>query len=97
LKATPGLGNVVLTVVSLDPFNPQTAYLEPPLWRFAERGAEVAAHAGAVHAGAVQAGATQLTAEDLLTDSRDTWRGAARAVTLSPDQPYRVWRLSLHG
>jgi len=93
LKATPGLGNVVLTVVSLDPFNPQTAYLEPPLWRFAERGADV----GAVHTGAVQAGATQLTAEDLLTDSRDTWRGAARAVTLSPDQPYRVWRLSLHG
>ncbi|MNV50825.1 Alpha-1,4-glucan:maltose-1-phosphate maltosyltransferase 1 [compost metagenome] len=84
LKATPGQGNVVLAVISLDPFNPQAAHLEPPLWRFAD-------------AGAAQAGAGQLTAEDLLTDSRDTWRDATRTVTLSPDQPYRVWRLSLHG
>jgi starch synthase (maltosyl-transferring) len=38
-----------------------------------------------------------LAAEDLLTDSGDTWRGATRAVTLSPDQPYRIWRLSLNG
>ena len=79
VKATPGLGNVVLTVVSLDPFHPQTAHLDPPLWLFAD------------------AGAQQLAAEDLLTDSRDTWRGATRAVTLSPDQPYRIWRLSLNG
>ncbi|NMK45482.1 alpha-1,4-glucan--maltose-1-phosphate maltosyltransferase [Achromobacter sp. Bel] len=84
LKATPGLGNVVLAVVSLDPFNPQAAHLEPPLWRFAD-------------AGVAEAGAGQLTAEDLLTDSRDTWRDATRTVALSPDQPYRIWRLSLHG
>lgn len=79
VKATPGLGNVVLTVISLDPFHPQTAHLDAPLWLFAD------------------AGPAQLAAEDLLTDSRETWRGAARAVTLSPDQPYRVWRLSLNG
>ncbi|KAG1455152.1 hypothetical protein G6F57_015352 [Rhizopus arrhizus] len=79
VKATPGLGNVVLTVVSLDPFHPQTAHLDPPLWLFAD------------------AGAQQLAAEDMLTDSRDTWRGETRAVTLSPDQPYRIWRLSLNG
>ncbi|WMD22213.1 alpha-1,4-glucan--maltose-1-phosphate maltosyltransferase [Achromobacter seleniivolatilans] len=38
-----------------------------------------------------------LMAEDLLADTRDTWREPARAVTLTPDQPYRIWRLSLNG
>ncbi|MNX90727.1 Alpha-1,4-glucan:maltose-1-phosphate maltosyltransferase 1 [compost metagenome] len=44
-----------------------------------------------------QADAGELTAEDLLTESRETWHEKTRALTLSPDQPYRVWRLSLHG
>jgi starch synthase (maltosyl-transferring) len=79
VKATPGLGNVVLTAISLDPFHPQAMHLEVPFWLFGE---DRPAH---------------LEIEDLLTDSRDTWRDATRTVTLSPDQPYRVWRLSLHG
>lgn len=79
VKATPGLGNVVLTVVSLDPFHPQPAHVEAPFWLFGE------------------ARPAHLEVEDLLMDSRDTWRDATRTVTLSPDQPYRVWRLSLHG
>ncbi len=44
-----------------------------------------------------QADAGELTAEDLLTESRETWHDKHRVLTLSPDQPYRVWRLSLHG
>ena len=44
-----------------------------------------------------QADAGELVAEDLLTESRETWHEKTRALTLSPDQPYRVWRLSLHG
>lgn len=79
VKATPGLGNVVLTVVSLDPFQPQTSYLEVPFWLFGD------------------ARPAHLEVEDLLTDTHETWRDATRTVTLSPDQPYRVWRLSLHG
>ncbi|WP_447989129.1 alpha-1,4-glucan--maltose-1-phosphate maltosyltransferase [Achromobacter spanius] len=79
VKATPGLGNVVFTAISLDPFHPQTTHLEVPFWLFGE------------------ARPAHLEVEDLLTDSRDTWRDATRTVTLSPDQPYRVWRLSLHG
>lgn len=39
----------------------------------------------------------QLAAEDLLTESRETWHEKTRVLMLSPDQPYRVWRLSLHG
>jgi len=79
VKATPGMGNVVLTAISLDPFHPQTMHLQVPFWLFGE---DRPAH---------------LEVEDLLTDSRETWRDATRTVTLSPDQPYRVWRLSLHG
>lgn len=44
-----------------------------------------------------EADSGQLAAEDLLTESRETWHTKTRALTLSPDQPYRVWRLSLHG
>lgn len=95
VKATPGLGNVVLTVISLDPFHPQTAYVETPFWLFdVSPGASSGANPGA------EARATRpdhLEAEDLLMDTRDTWRDATRAVTLSPDQPYRIWRLSLNG
>jgi len=78
-KSTPGHGNVVLTAISLDPFQPQTIRLEAPFWLFG------------------QADAGQLAAEDLLTESRETWHDKYRVLTLSPDQPYRVWRLSLHG
>lgn len=91
VKATPGLGNVVLTVISLDPFHPQTAYVETPFWLFdVSPGAKPGAEARATRP-------DHLEAEDLLTDTRDTWRDATRAVTLSPDQPYRIWRLSLNG
>ena len=38
-----------------------------------------------------------LAAEDLLGESRESWQGKTRSLTLHPDQPYRVWRLSLHG
>ncbi|WP_241049213.1 alpha-1,4-glucan--maltose-1-phosphate maltosyltransferase [Achromobacter xylosoxidans] len=38
-----------------------------------------------------------LVAEDLLAGGRETWHGGAPAVALSPDQPYRIWRLSRHG
>ena len=79
VKATPGMGNVILTVISLDPFHPQTAHVETPFWLFGDTRPD------------------HLEAEDLLTNSRDTWRDATRAVTLTPDQPYRIWRLSLHG
>ena len=41
--------------------------------------------------------ADSLVAEDLLAGNRETWRGGARPVALSPDQPYRIWRLSRHG
>ncbi|MEN4922789.1 alpha-1,4-glucan--maltose-1-phosphate maltosyltransferase [Achromobacter spanius] len=44
-----------------------------------------------------QADAGQLAAEDLLTENRETWHQKMRDLTLTPDQPYRVWRLSLHG
>ena len=78
-KSTPGHGNVVLAAISLDPFQPQAASIEAPLWLF----------------GLPDTGA--LAAEDLLAEGRETWQGKTRALTLHPDQPYRVWRLSLHG
>ncbi|QKQ47529.1 MULTISPECIES: alpha-1,4-glucan--maltose-1-phosphate maltosyltransferase [Achromobacter] len=78
-KSTPGHGNVVLAAISLDPFNPQPARIEAPLWLF----------------GQPDTGA--LAAEDLLAEGRDTWQGKTRELTLLPDQPYRVWRLSLRG
>lgn len=78
-KSTPGHGNVVLAAISLDPFQPQAARVEAPLWLF----------------GQPDAGA--LAAEDLLAETQESWQGKIRAVTLTPDQPYRVWRLSLHG
>lgn len=78
-KSTPGHGNVVLAVISLDPFQTQPARVEAPFWLFG------------------QADAGPLIAEDLLTEGRETWHEKHRAVTLTPDQPYRVWRLSLHG
>lgn len=81
-KATPGLGNVVLTVISLDPFHPQTAHVETPFRLF---GGEDTPRPDHLHA------------EDLLTNTRDTWRDATRQVSLTPDQPYRIWRLSQHG
>ena len=39
----------------------------------------------------------RLIAEDLLAESSEPWQGQTRELTLHPDQPYRVWRLSLHG
>ncbi|WP_447919858.1 alpha-1,4-glucan--maltose-1-phosphate maltosyltransferase [Achromobacter aegrifaciens] len=39
----------------------------------------------------------RLVAEDLLAGHRESWQGQTRELTLHPDQPYRVWRLSLHG
>ncbi|MGE7085930.1 maltotransferase domain-containing protein [Achromobacter xylosoxidans] len=77
-KATPGNGNVVLAAISLDPFHPQTARVEPPYALFAPPWPD------------------GLVAEDLLAGQRETWRGE-REVALSPDQPYRIWRLSRHG
>lgn len=41
--------------------------------------------------------AAEMVAEDLLAERRETWRGGAREVALSPEQPYRIWRLSRHG
>lgn len=78
-KSTPGHGNVVLAVISLDPFQAQQTRVEAPFWLFGE------------------ADAGQLSAEDLLTETRETWHEKHRNLTLTPDQPYRVWRLSLHG
>ncbi|MCY1198520.1 Alpha-1,4-glucan:maltose-1-phosphate maltosyltransferase [compost metagenome] len=78
-KSTPGHGNVVLAAISLDPFQPQEARIEAPLWLFG------------------QPDTGGIAAEDLLAESREDWRGKTRAVTLRPDQPYRVWRLSLRG
>lgn len=77
-RATPGNGNVILAAISLDPFHPQTARVEPPFALFGTPWPD------------------SLVAEDLLADRRDTWHDA-RAVALSPDQPYRIWRLSRHG
>ncbi|OCZ61648.1 alpha-amlyase [Achromobacter xylosoxidans] len=78
-KATPGQGNVILAAISLDPFHPQTARLDPPYALFCPPWA------------------AELVAEDLLGGQRETWQGGARDVALSPDQPYRIWRLSRHG
>lgn len=78
-KSTPGHGNVVLAVISLDPFQAQETRVEAPFWLFGE------------------SDAGQLSAEDLLTETRETWHQKHRSLTLPPDQPYRVWRLSLHG
>ncbi len=78
-KATPGLGNVVLAAISLDPHGAQEAWIEAPLWLFG------------------QPDTGELAAEDLLAETRETWRGKTRRVVLSPDQPYRLWRLSLGG
>ena len=44
-----------------------------------------------------QADTGRLIAEDLLAESSEPWQGQTRELTLHPDQPYRVWRLSLHG
>jgi len=34
-----------------------------------------------------------LEVEDLLRDSRFTWRGKVQRMTLTPDQPYAIWRV----
>ncbi|PJI37227.1 hypothetical protein CTI14_66100, partial [Methylobacterium radiotolerans] len=34
----------------------------------------------------------QLSAEDLLTETRETWHQKHRSLTLTPDQPYRVFQ-----
>lgn len=78
-KATPGQGNVILAAISLDPFHPQTARVEPPYALFCPPWS------------------AELVAEDLLGGQRESWQGGAREVALSPDQPYRIWRLSRHG
>ncbi|WP_342065517.1 alpha-1,4-glucan--maltose-1-phosphate maltosyltransferase [Achromobacter kerstersii] len=96
VKATPGLGNVVLTVISLDPFHPQTAHVDAPFWLFGEGPGAAFDETHQTHQ-TREPRPDHLEAEDLLTDTRDTWRDATRAVALSPDQPYRIWRLSLHG
>ncbi len=44
-----------------------------------------------------QADTGRLVAEDLLAERSEPWQGQIRELTLHPDQPYRVWRLSLHG
>ncbi|MBO1012578.1 alpha-1,4-glucan--maltose-1-phosphate maltosyltransferase [Achromobacter sp. SD115] len=44
-----------------------------------------------------QADTGRLVAEDLLAERSEPWQGQTRELTLHPDQPYRVWRLSLHG
>jgi len=44
-----------------------------------------------------QADSGRLIAEDLLAERSEPWQGQTREMTLHPDQPYRVWRLSLHG
>ncbi|WP_175172961.1 alpha-1,4-glucan--maltose-1-phosphate maltosyltransferase [Achromobacter pestifer] len=79
VKSTPGLGNVVLAAISLDPFHPHSTHVDVPFGLF---GADLPG---------------QLVAEDLLTDGREEWRNRQQAVTLSPDNPYRIWRLSLSG
>jgi len=38
----------------------------------------------------------RLRADDLLAGGQQAWHGKWRSVTLHPDQPYRVWRLSAH-
>ena len=78
-KSTPGRGNFILAVISLDPFQPQAARIEAPFWLFGE------------------ADTGRLIAEDLLAERSEPWQGQIRELTLHPDQPYRVWRLSLHG
>ncbi|MCY1524767.1 Alpha-1,4-glucan:maltose-1-phosphate maltosyltransferase 1 [compost metagenome] len=78
-KSTPGHGNAVLAVISLDPFQPQAARVDLPHRLFG------------------QPDEGELVAEDLLEAGLETWQGKARAMTLHPDQPYRVWRLSLRG
>lgn len=79
IKATPGNGDVILAAISLDPFHPQTGWLDAPFGLFGPPWTD------------------SLVAEDLLAGGRETWRGGARPVALSPDQPYRIWRLSRHG
>ncbi|MBV7486125.1 maltotransferase domain-containing protein [Bordetella sp. BOR01] len=37
-----------------------------------------------------------LCAEDLLEQQQESWHGKWRDITLHPDQPYRLWRLSAH-
>jgi starch synthase (maltosyl-transferring) len=86
----------VLTVISLDPFHPQTAHVDAPFWLFGEGPGAAFDETHETHQ-TREPRPDHLEAEDLLTDTRDTWRDATRAVALSPDQPYRIWRLSLHG
>ena len=70
---------MILAAISLDPFHPQTARVEPPYALFRPPWP------------------AELVAEDLLGGQRESWHGGAREVALSPDQPYRIWRLSRHG
>lgn len=35
----------------------------------------------------------RVLAEDLLTETSETWQGKWRYLALSPDRPYRIWRL----
>ena len=38
----------------------------------------------------------QLHADDLLSGKREYWHGKWRDIALHPEQPYRLWRLSVH-
>ncbi len=75
-RATPERDNVVLIVVSLDPFAEQGANMELPLWEF----------------GLADDGVLQV--EDLLHGYRFEWQGKNQHISLSPEHPYSIWRLS---
>ena len=74
-KATPGLDDVVVVAVSLDPHGPQETHFELPLWRW-----------GLTDGAGVEV-------EDLVWESRFTWRGKTQHVRLDPNAPYAIWSL----
>ena len=77
-KATPDLKNLIITVVNLDPFHPQTGWVKLPV--------------ETLRLNTSQDGSYQV--HDLLSDERYIWTGASNFVILDPStKPAHIFKV----